>query len=89
MAGGGGRSFVARYLIDGTLDTGYSGDGFTPLDFSAGRDLAMDLALQADEAAVIAATVADDRRYGIAGSSPPDGPPPRMRPVGSAGRVQC
>lgn len=66
MAGGGGRSFVARYLIDGTLDTGYSGDGFTPLDFSAGRDLAMDLALQADEAAVIAATVADDRRYGIA-----------------------
>ncbi len=66
MAGAGGRSFVARYLTDGTLDTGYSGDGFTPVDFSPGRDSATDVALQADEAAVVAVAVNDDQRYGVA-----------------------
>jgi len=65
MAGAGGRSFVARYLTDGTLDSGYSGDGFTPIDFSPGRDSATDVALQTDEAAVVAITVDHDRRYGL------------------------
>jgi uncharacterized delta-60 repeat protein len=66
MAGAGGRGFVARYLTGGTLDLGYSGDGFTPVDFTPGWDVATDLALQADEAAVIAASVDGDRRYGVA-----------------------
>ncbi len=66
MAGAGRRGFVARYLTDGTLDSGYSGDGFTPVDFSPGPDAVTDVALQADEAAVIIATVDGDRRYGVA-----------------------
>jgi uncharacterized delta-60 repeat protein len=66
MAGTGGRAMVARYNTDGTLDTSFSTDGFTPVDFSPAWDYAPDLALQADGAIVIAATVDNDDRAGVA-----------------------
>lgn len=54
--------FVARFTADGALDTSFSFDGRTTIDFSGsgGIDVAMALALQADGKIVVAGTTNAD-----------------------------
>jgi uncharacterized delta-60 repeat protein len=56
-AGGSGVRFAAaRYNDDGSLDTGFGGDGKVTTDFTAGYDYADAVALQADGRVVVAGT---------------------------------
>ena len=50
---------VARYLSDGSLDTGFSGDGRQTTDFASGSDLANGVALQADGRIVVAGSAVE------------------------------
>jgi uncharacterized delta-60 repeat protein len=54
--GSGGRVVVARYNTNGTLDTSFSGDGKATTDFTAGDDLADNVAIQGDGGIVVAGT---------------------------------
>jgi uncharacterized delta-60 repeat protein len=56
-AGGrGGRFAAARYNDDGSLDTGFGGDGKVTTNFTTGYDIADAVALQADGKVVVAGT---------------------------------
>jgi uncharacterized delta-60 repeat protein len=65
MSGAGGRAFVARLLGTGALDPSFSGDGYSPVDFSPRFDAAGDLAIQDDGAIVFSVSVDDERRVGV------------------------
>jgi uncharacterized delta-60 repeat protein len=54
--GSGGRVVVARYNTNGTLDKSFSGDGKATTDFTAGDDLADNVAIQGDGGIVVAGT---------------------------------
>ena len=45
---------VVRYNSDGTLDTGFSGDGKQTVDFGSGQDIAYDVSVQADGKILVA-----------------------------------
>ncbi|WP_161624873.1 hypothetical protein [Streptomyces spectabilis] len=49
-----GDALVIRYNSDGTLDTGFSGDGIATLDYSGGADVARGIALTGSDDIVIA-----------------------------------
>ncbi|WP_030673568.1 hypothetical protein [Streptomyces sp. NRRL B-1347] len=49
-----GDALVVRYNSDGSLDTGFSGDGIATVDFSGGADVARGLALTGSDDIVIA-----------------------------------
>ena len=66
VGGKGGRFGLARYNVDGTLDSTFGGDGRITTNFTAGFDGALDVALQAD-GKIIAVGVADGgRRFALA-----------------------
>ena len=46
--GGGGQIALARYNLNGSLDTTFGGDGKVATNITAGEDLADELAIQAD-----------------------------------------
>jgi uncharacterized delta-60 repeat protein len=60
-SGGRSRFALARYNMDGTLDTGFGGDGKVTTDFTPSHDSVQNLAIQAEDSASIVAA-------GIAGS---------------------
>ena len=66
IAGTGGRAMVARYDTSGTLDATFSGDGFTAIDFTAGRDYATNVALASNGDIIISASVNDGALAGVA-----------------------
>jgi uncharacterized delta-60 repeat protein len=59
---------VARYFANGNLDTTFSFDGKLTTDFSADRDYAYDVKLQADNKIVVAGqvTFSGDENFGLA-----------------------
>lgn len=74
----GGDFAVARYNPDGSLDTGFSGDGRQTTDFAGGSDFASAIAVQSDGLIVVAGTalVGDSfdlalARYEAVGVAPP------------------
>jgi uncharacterized delta-60 repeat protein len=65
-AGGtGGRFALARYNIDGTLDTGFSSDGKLTTNFTSGPDVAFGVAIQGD-GKIVAAGTAGFRQFAVA-----------------------
>ncbi len=54
--GSGGRVAVARYNVDGTLDTSFSGDGKATTNFTAGEDTVDHVAIQSDGRIIVAGT---------------------------------
>jgi uncharacterized delta-60 repeat protein len=56
VGGAGGRIGLARYNVDGSLDTTFSGDGRTAINFTARDDRADLVAIQADDKLVAAGT---------------------------------
>jgi hypothetical protein len=55
----GGEFGLARYNLDGSLDTTFSGDGKVMTDFGFANDQAFAVAIQGD-GKIVAAGVADD-----------------------------
>src|SRR5207244_5807822 len=55
---------VARYTASGTLDTGFSGDGFATAEFSGGYSQAKSLAVLPDGSVVLAGTLIDFTKSG-------------------------
>jgi uncharacterized delta-60 repeat protein len=63
--GSAGKFGLARYDIDGSLDTTFNGSGKVTTDFSAGDDIARGVAVQAD-GKIVAVGQANFRRFAIA-----------------------
>jgi uncharacterized delta-60 repeat protein len=57
---GGGDFTVARYLVDGTLDTSFGGTGIVNTTFAEGRAAAFDVIVQSNGRIVVAGVVGDD-----------------------------
>jgi uncharacterized delta-60 repeat protein/uncharacterized repeat protein (TIGR01451 family) len=59
---------LARYNTDGTLDTGFDGDGLATTDFAGGNDPGWGMALQADGKIVVAggAIISDAGDFAVA-----------------------
>ena len=64
---------VARYNVDGTLDHGFGTDGIVTTDFVTGSDLAVGVAVQADQKIVVVGTadnIADGGGFAVARYQP-------------------
>jgi uncharacterized delta-60 repeat protein len=59
-AGNSGAFALARYNIDGTLDTGFSSDGKLTTNFTSGPDVAFGVAIQGDGKIVAAGLAGSD-----------------------------
>ena len=58
--GSGNSEFaVARFNVDGSLDTSFSGDGLVTISFSAGNDVGSGIAVQSDDKIVVVGTSDD------------------------------
>jgi hypothetical protein len=66
QGGNGGRMLLGRYLTNGDPDTSFSGDGFTPIDFSPRFDIAWDVAIQPDGRIVGVGSADSDQRVALA-----------------------
>ncbi len=58
--GSGDSEFaVARFNVDGSLDTSFNGDGMVTISFSAGNDVGSGIAVQSDDKIVVVGTSDD------------------------------
>ena len=60
---------VARFNVDGSLDTSFSGDGRVTLSFTAGDDVGSGIAVQSDDKIVVVGTADDgsgDSQFAVA-----------------------
>ncbi|WP_406863504.1 calcium-binding protein [Streptomyces sp. HUAS MG47] len=75
VVGGAALDFaLARYTTDGSLDTGFSGDGLVTTDISTFFDEAYGVALQSDGKIVVSGQDGDNQaiaRYQVSGTPPP------------------